>query len=111
MEKKKFMSRAALILSNAVAINRVLHQASDEKSLGKENDLSESKFRSGINPSPKRRLFGDIRKHKYLTSTPIVAKKVNGLSFLTFCTFTFKKIICYFCYHLHFPQQFQIAVL
>lgn len=81
MEKKKFTSRAALILSNALGNNR--QQRVTSETSGKENEngsrwSSSCHRRRNNRCKAKRRLFAD-RKFKYLTSTPKVIRKVGDM--------------------------------
>ena len=81
MDKKKPMSRAALILSNAVLINQ---QRELTSGAGKENDLSAFIHRTGSKRKAKRRLFVDVRNSNYLTSTPKATDKVSVKHFALF---------------------------
>jgi len=77
MEKKKFMSRAALILNNALEINRQQRLNSETSGKGKENDnIASPVHRRSSTCKAKRRLF-DHRRCKYVTSTPKVIGKVS----------------------------------
>jgi len=76
MEEKKHLSKAALIVSNAIAINKFYgHQKSSKFFSGKENEplLSVSEIKRPSTTKVNRRLFGE----SYVTSTPKKTQNVQ----------------------------------
>jgi len=91
MEKKKHLSRAALIVSNAIAINKFYGRQKSSKFFpGKENEppVSVSGIKRSSRTKVNRRLFGE----SYMTSTPKKTRKVQ-CSNNDYCGYTCNVII------------------
>jgi len=76
MEEKKHLSKAALIVSNAIAINKFYGRQKSSKFFpGKENEppLSVSEIKRPFRTKVNKRLFGE----SYVTSTPKKTRKVQ----------------------------------